>query len=470
MFGAEEMTVFRLILATLLLSSLTACAPPREAGPASRLAPPTEALPPLQRFATQPARAPQRSNREIAADILELGFRMESGREIPQFSRFEGPVALQITGRVPSGVEGEIDRLLDRLRREAGLDIRRFGADAHAPRGRITVEFLARRQMQAAVPQAACFILPRISGWADFRANRRSPRLDWTTVVERESVAVFVPADVPPQEIRDCLHEEVAQALGPLNDLYRLHESVWNDDNFQTVLTGFDMLVLRVWNDPALRPGMRRDEVAARLPAILARLNPAGERIPPGPTPRQSPRAWIESVEAALGPHSSRSARRAAAERALAIARDEGWSDARLGLAHFLRARMAGPREADVALSSFVRAGQIYASLPGGEVHAAHVDMQLAAFALSAGHFDEALALARRAQPAARASENAALLASLQMVQAEALERLGQTSAARTVRLDSLGWARYGFGDDMRVRARLAEIAALAPPSREVRR
>ena len=31
------------------------------------------------------------------------------------------------------------------------------------------------------------------------------------------SRVVFVPADASPQELRDCLHEELAQALGPLN-------------------------------------------------------------------------------------------------------------------------------------------------------------------------------------------------------------------------------------------------------------
>ena len=81
--------------------------------------------------------------------------------------------------------------------------------------------------------------------------------------------------------MRDCLHEELAQALGPLNDLYRLSDSVFNDDNMHTVLTGFDMLILRVFYSPALRSGMTRAEVAARLPAILAQLNPAGQsRVP----------------------------------------------------------------------------------------------------------------------------------------------------------------------------------------------
>jgi hypothetical protein len=83
-------------------------------------------------------------------------------------------------------------------------------------------------------------------------------------------MAVFMPADVAPQEVRDCLHEEVAQAIGPLNDLYRLPDSVFNDDNFHTVLTGFDMLILRATYAPELRSGMTRAEVAAALPGILA--------------------------------------------------------------------------------------------------------------------------------------------------------------------------------------------------------
>lgn len=65
--------------------------------------------------------------------------------------------------------------------------------------------------------------------------------------------------------------------------------------------------------------------------------------------------------------------------------------------------------------------------------------------------------------PIAAAHENAALLATLMMFKAEALEMTGQTAAAEAVRMDSLGWARYGFGDDTQVRVRLQEIASLNP-------
>lgn len=449
----------RPLLAALVLALVGCATVPLEEVP-QRRAPTAEALPPMKTFGAHTPQRPQRANSDMARDFLDLAFAMESGREIATLARFEGPVSVRLLGDVPPGASVELSRLLGRLRAEAGLEV---GQVPGAAQANITVQFLPRGTMQALVPQAACFIVPNIIEWEDFRSRRRSPTLDWTALATRERVAVFVPSDVPPQEVRDCLHEELAQALGPLNDLYRLHESVWNDDNFQTVATGFDMLMLRVFNAPELQSGMSRDQVAARLPGIFARLNPAGERIVPRGPAQPSPRAWISAVETALGPGTPLPARRLAAQQALILARANGLNDARLAFSYFTLARLSRAAEADIALQSFFEASRLYRALPGGEVHAAHVDMHLAAFALSAGRPDEALAISIRAQPAALQSENAALLSTLKMVQAEALAALGRTADARTVRIDSLGWARYGFGSDARVRQRLEEIAALVP-------
>ena len=49
------------------------------------------------------------------------------------------------------------------------------------------------------------------------------------------------------------------------------------------------------------------------------------------------------------------------------------------------------------------------------------------------------------------------------MMRAEALALSGRASEARTVRLDSLAWGRYGFGREAAVEERLTEIASLAP-------
>ncbi len=444
------------MLGVPVLAVLAGCA----AGPqgVARLAPdPQISTLPVPQFGTPRPYAPERTNTEIAHDIVELGFYMESGREIPRFSRFEGPIGVALRGDVPPGAVGETDRLLERMRREAGLQVARVNQTA----AQVTVEFIPGRQLRAAVPQAACFVVPNVSSWAEFRAARRRGALDWTQVTERTRVGVFVPSDVAPQEIRDCLHEEIAQAMGPLNDLYRLPDTVFNDDNFQTALTGFDMLLLRVWNAPELRSGMTRAQVTERLPTILARENPRGQRPFDGTLPERSPRAWIDAVETALGRSANPTVRRNAAATALAIASSRGWDDARLGFSLFLVARFAPPSAGETALAALMRAQRLFAGLPGGQVHAAHMDMHLATQALAAGQTDLVLTLTARALEPARRTENAAFQAVLMLLRAEALERRGQRTEAAALRRASAPLAAWGFGRVDALDRRIAEIAAL---------
>lgn len=452
-----------LLLASTLF--LTACAP----GGVSELPDRLEmtipdGLPPMSMFGTPDPSAPGRSNTAIARDFLDLSFQMESGRLIPVLSRFEGPVTVAVAPGAPPTLSRDLDRLLDRLRSEARIEITRvpYGGAAAS----ITVETLPRARMQRAVPQAACFVVPRVSSWDEFRTARSNSRtLDWTTLTTREHATVFIPNDVSPQEVRDCLHEEIGQALGPLNDLYRLPDSIFNDDNFHAVLTGFDMLILRTYNDSALQSGMTRDAVAARLPAILSRLNPRGNTVVTA-TPQPIDRAWIEAIETALGSRQPLPGRIAAAERAVAIARNHGWQDTRLGFSYFALGRLALSRDANASVSAFVAAGTVFRRIAPHSIQSAHVNMQLAAFALSAGDGAQALALVNAALPAATRAENASLLATLLMIKAEALELQGRMSEAASVRVDSLGWARYGFGRDQAVRDRLTEVAALPPQNR----
>ncbi|MBD3765182.1 MAG: ATP-dependent transcriptional regulator, partial [Rhodobacterales bacterium] len=156
-------------------------------------------------------------------------------------------------------------------------------------------------------------------------------------------------------------------------------------------------------------------------------------------------------------------ARRTAARAALAIARDLGWQDSRRAFSHFAVGRLSQASELEAAVTNFAEAARIWRGLPGGAIHVAHVDMQMAAFALSSGQADRAQVLVDRALPVVAGAENAALLATLLMIRAEALALQGRAAEARAARLDSLGWARYGFGDEDEVRDRLGEIALLAP-------
>ena len=276
-------------------------------------------------------------------------------------------------------------------------------------------------------------------------------------------MAIFVPSDTSPQEVRDCLHEETAQAIGPLNDLYHLPDSVFNDDNFHTVLTSFDMLILRAYYAPELRSGMNEAEAARHLPALMARLNPAGEGRK-GQLKSIAPRAWVAAVEQSFGMRSGNA--KAGADKMLSIAAAQGWSDGRLAFSYYALGRAQITSAPEAAVRAFSEAGRIYRTLPGGEVHVAHVDMQLAAIALASGQSAQAVQFADRAIPVVKRSENAALLATLMLIKAEGLEAQGMVAEARAIRLDSLGYARYGFGSEAQVRARMSEVAALAARGR----
>jgi hypothetical protein len=266
-----------------------------------------------------------------------------------------------MTGAPPPTAAEDLGRLLARLRAEAGLPIAAARPDEPAE---ITVEFLPRKAMQRLVPRAACFVAPRVSSWDGYRRASRAS-LDWATLQVRDQAAIFVPNDTAPQEVRDCLHEELAQALGPLNDLYRLPDSVFNDDNIHTVLTGFDMLMLRATYAPELHSGMTAGAVVERLPDILAAINPRGERGP-APMPDPTPRAFIDAIETALGPGASGARRRAAAASAVRIAEERGWRDARAGFAWLALGRLSLGHDRAASRTAFARAADVYAGRPEG--------------------------------------------------------------------------------------------------------
>ena len=105
-----------------------------------------QALPPMAMFGSSNPEPPRRSNAEIARDFLDLTFQMESGRPIPVLTRFDEPVTITVAPGAPATLMGDLDRLIQRLRNEAGIDIRRI------PHGQgeasITIETMPRARMQ----------------------------------------------------------------------------------------------------------------------------------------------------------------------------------------------------------------------------------------------------------------------------------------------------------------------------------
>lgn len=418
-------------------------------------------LPPMKSFGNVSPSKPSLSNAQIGRDYLDLVFQLENGERVPVFSRFEGPITVRVTGKAPPTLAPDLDRLLTRFRSEAGIDISRVSGGPAS----ITISPISRAQIQRAAPSAACFVRPNVSSWDEYRARRNDPETFWTRLTVRRSMAIFLPNDVSPQEVRDCLHEEIAQALGPVNDMYRLNDSIFNDDNFHTVLTGYDMLILATHYDDALVTGMTQAEVAERLPAILRRLNPRGGSSGIAPA-RPAFGNWERAISQATDPRAAKSRRMGAAERAVNLALEAEDVGARLAFAYYVLGRTALASDPDKALKAFLNAGRIYQSLPASRIQEAHVALQIAAFQLSAGRGDIAEQLINQNLDTVRQSQHAALLSLMLLLKAEAIELQNRPADAAAVQKEALAWARYGFGDEETIRDRAGEILAISPRDR----
>ena len=436
------------VLATLALAALAGCAEPMAREVTS------------VRFA--PVLAPAgvaRSNADLAEDFLDLTFGLESGETFDHLLRYEGPVRIHLVSPSLAPYRDDLEALVARLRAEAGIDV---SVTDDPDAAQLRVEAVPAAQLSRVFPSAACFIVPGATSWRSFLRSRSDARRRWSAQKTLTGAAVFLPQGATPQDVRDCLHEEITQALGPANDLYRLPDSIWNDDNLHGIATPFDMLMLRVLYQPELRSGMTRDEVAAKLPALFRRENPKGRNIRSAQRYPES-RAWGSAIEVALSQRADREDRIASARLATQIAAEMRPVDHRLAVSLLTLGRLTLREDKAVAAQQFSDA---YAAslrrFGADDLRSAQSGIHVAAIALSAGDYDAVVTLSDLHAPAARHGQNAILLAGLLSLKAEALLGRGDPEAARAARVDSLRWARYGFGDAGGAFAR--EQAALSVP------
>ncbi len=69
-----------------------------------------------------------------------------------------------------------------------------------------------------------------------------------------------------------CIHEEMAQGLGLVNDSNNARPSIFNDDEEFALLTVHDELMLKILYDPRLKSGMTADEARPIVEAIAKEL------------------------------------------------------------------------------------------------------------------------------------------------------------------------------------------------------
>ena len=131
-------------IALILAMALNACTP-STGGHVTRALPISDStLPPVKVFSSGFHSGPIRANNDLALDFIELSFKLESGRELPTFTRFEGPVTVTVVGNQPASLQHDLTRLLGRLRSEARININQISA----PRANITINSVSRKDIR----------------------------------------------------------------------------------------------------------------------------------------------------------------------------------------------------------------------------------------------------------------------------------------------------------------------------------
>lgn len=221
------------------------------------------------------------------------------------------------------------------------------------------------------------------------------------------------------------------------------------------------MLILKITYAPELRSGMSRTQVQSLLPVILAQINPKGEAVEPNYL-KATPRLWIDLIQASLNFKLASSKRRTAAHQSVEIAQARGWQDHRLGLSYFALALMTEPQDSQHAKTFFQSAMRVFQRSSESRLHRAFAASHLASYALVEGRPQAALDLLEPSINIVMLHENATLLVTLMLLKAEALKMLDRSAEARSIRLDSLLWARYGFGTEQAWNRKRRDVSRLS--------
>lgn len=218
-----------------------------------------------------PAGSTDYNNEDLADLFVRLTHGLEGGGSRKALQRFEDPIRVGMVGPASEQYREFLETLLDQIRTETGIAIS-TGAPPHNMLIRMVpgAEFLSGTSAQ-------CFILFAQPTWDEFVADPMSyASLTETMEAGVTEVGIMIPDTVEPYKVRECLLEEVTQALGPANDLYGLSSSIFNDDDAHTWPTRLDYLMLKVLYDDRLYSGLNREETRTIARIVLEDLNPEG--------------------------------------------------------------------------------------------------------------------------------------------------------------------------------------------------
>ena len=442
------MSKLRRLLLSLPLALATACAPAPEAVPVTPAAVPraAPALPAFPRLgAALPAGHTAYDNDSLARLFVVLTHELEGRARRPHLVRYEVPVSVELVGPGSERHGAFLDRFLARLRDNSGIAIARGPGPAN-----LHVRFVDGDRFDATLPTAFCVIAPGDVRWQDFAADPLGASVRVAAGASRiEQTTIFIPDTAWPYQVRNCLLEEVPQALGMSNDLFGLGSSSFNDDGAHLWPTKLDYLMLRVLYAAGMTTGLDRRETRDRALEVLNRINPAGRAAAPLPMlRRRSLELWSHLIARVFSRDASEREVRADVDKALQVV--EAYAPMSAQHCHTLvtAGRVLSRPEPERALHLLDLARRVCDRAHGAsDIRHARIELQQACALSRLGRYGEALTVAESIWPVLAAHGQDRPLAALYTIQADALEATEAGSPrARGARQLAAAWNAYAMG------------------------
>lgn len=386
------------------------------------------------------------SARTLAADLTQIAFRSESRKIIAKPLRWRGPIRIATVGDGFAPYRRDLEDLVARLSAASPhLDLAVDAAN-DAETAQIILREASRTDIMALNPTALCVFTPFRGDIGSYRARREENPVDWSNVEISKAVTIYIPDNAAPAEMRSCLAEEITQALGLRNDLFRLEDTIFNDDNAHSQPTATDLLMLRALYDPAM-DGVEVQTAFERI---------ARETLT-GLTTGESRRSWrpvsdraFQAAYLKTDKAKTTVAFRAGAAEMREVVEAFPANDHRNGVALVVEGvGFVKAKRYDSAVKSFAAAKRRFAGGLGAEsLRAANAGRRMGEALFFAKRYAEAIAELESVAPILAAHAKSRELAQALRFTALSHARLDRNDKGRRAARQAIDWAAYAFGVD----------------------
>lgn len=229
-----------------------------------------------------PADAPF-SEQDLARNFeriaLHREYRFEGGRIVRDprptpLARWEGPIRYAVTGGSSADLAA-IERFAARLSGVTGVAMTRLSKATGANLSLLILNEEERATLLEGLEAAAqTGMIPLAEDWA---RNPGRTCVGWFAFASSGAitgVTILVKDELRGVFREACFQEEMAQAMGLIQDDPRVRPSIFNDDQEFAYLTLHDEYLLRILYHPVMRAGMTPEEARAAVPAAIVALRP----------------------------------------------------------------------------------------------------------------------------------------------------------------------------------------------------